>query len=171
MMAEAMDLLPGKPQLSSTLSDVNSFLGELFIADHLREFIADGYRIMKCYDGEELFKSYDAFKVKLNLISGVTEYSAKVENFARDKTMLHKSVEFRQKENRNRREQKTDNQEENAKELALPIAAEINKYCEPFKDMLIVFAAMQLFCLALIMYIIKSDKDIEIALKKANPYA
>jgi hypothetical protein len=33
--------------------------------------------------------------------------------------------------------------------------------------MLIVFAAMQLFCLALIMYIIKSDKDIEIALKKA----
>jgi hypothetical protein len=168
MMAEAMDLLPGKPQLSSTLSDVNSFLGELFIADSLREFVADGYRIMKCHDGEELFISYDAFKAKVNLISGVTQYKAKVENFARDKTMLRKSVEFRQKENRNRRERKTNNQAENAKELAQPIASWVNKHCEPYKDMpIIVFAAMQLLCLFVIMHVIKSSKDIQIALNKA----
>jgi hypothetical protein len=122
---------------------------------------------MKFYDGEEMFIPYNAFKAKLNLISGVTEYKAKVENFVRDKTMLRKSIEFRQKENRNRLERKTNYQSENIKELVQPIAAEINKLCEPYNDMRIALNLMQLFCLAVIWFTIKSSKDIEIALKKA----
>jgi hypothetical protein len=135
--------------------------------DELRDFISDGGRSIKFYDGEEMFIPYDAFKAKLNLISGVTEYKAKVENFVRDKTMLRKSVEFRQKENRNRQERKIKNQEENAKELVQPIVAEINRLCEPYKDMRIALNLMQILCLAVIWFTIKSSKDIEIALKRA----
>jgi hypothetical protein len=166
-MAEAMELLPGEPQLLSTISDVNRLLGGLFLVDELREFISGGGRSMKFYDGEEMFIPYDAFKAKLNLISGVTEYKAKVENFVRDKTMLRKSIEFRRKENRNRLERKTNYQSENIKELVQPIAAEINRLREPYKDMRIALNLMQLFCLAFIWFTIKSSKDIEIALKKA----
>jgi hypothetical protein len=168
MMAEAMELLSSETRSPGLMSTVNNFLSDLFIVDELRVFIADGYKPMKCYDDEELFIPYGAFKAKLNLISGVTEYKAKVENFARDKTMLRKSIEFRQKENRKRQERKINNRGENAKELAQPIACWVNKQCEAYKDMpIIVFAAMQLFCLFVIIHVIKSSKDIQIALNKA----
>jgi hypothetical protein len=167
-MAEALELLPDGTSSPLIVMGVTKFLDSLFLGDKLRVFIEDGYVPMKFYDEQGIFIPYDAFKTKLNLISGITEYKAKVEDFARTKTILRKKEEFRTKENRNRRERRKNNKDENLKELAQPIASWINKQCGPYKDpYVIVFAAMQLLCLLVIMHVIKSSKDMEIALKKA----
>ena len=167
-MAEALELLPDGTSSPLIVMGVTRFLDSLFLGDKLRVFIEDGYVPMKFCDDEGIFIPYDAFKTKLDLISGIAEYKAKVEDFARTKTILRKKEEFRTKENRNKRERRKNNKDENIKELAQPIASWINKQCAPYRDpYVIVFAAMQLLCLFVIMHVIKTSKDIEIALKRA----
>jgi hypothetical protein len=167
-MAEALELLPDGTSSPLIVMNVKRFLDSLFIGDELRVFIEDGYVRMRFYDEEGIFIPYDAFKTKLNLISGISEYKAKVDDFASAKKILRKREEFRSKENQNKKERRENNKNENMNELVKLIADWINKQCEPYKEpYVIVFAAMQMLYMLIIMHVFKSSKDIHIAFKKA----